>query len=618
MRIAMVSEHANPLAVLGGADAGGQNVHVRALSASSPRAGHDVTVYTPARHADGARAGSGARGVRRRARPGRARRATCRRTSCCSTCPPSPRYLETRWRERPGRRRARPLLDERGGEHPRGPPRRRAVRADLPRARHRQAAPAGRAATRARRSGSASSAGSAGRSTTSSPPARDEVERARRASACPPRPRDGRPVRRRHRRSSARMPRPPAPAARVCCRSVGSSSARASATSSRRWPPCPTSTSSSPAGRRRPPRHRPRGADGCGELARRLGVADRVQFLGGVGPRRGAASDERGRRRGGRAVVRAVRHRAGRGDGLRPAGRRLRRRRPARHRAARSSPASSSPPRRPDAHGPGAPPAARRPASAGGLRPRRTRPCRRPLPVGLRRRAHRGRLCRVIADTARGAVAQESTRRRHTPVRARPPQELPAAVEPVRRPASTWPTAGAGGSPTCSDAGGRLLAAGNGGSAAQAQHLTAELVGRYRLDRRPFSAICLSAETSTLTAIGNDYPPAELFARQVEAHGRARRRPRAAVDERTQSQRRGGRHAWPRRGLHRVGADRAAPRTRWPTSRTRRSRSSAEFTATVQELHLVALHVLCAGARPSSSASVPARTAEDVLPEDSA
>ncbi|MEJ7742687.1 MAG: SIS domain-containing protein [Nocardioidaceae bacterium] len=56
------------------------------------------------------------------------------------------------------------------------------------------------------------------------------------------------------------------------------------------------------------------------------------------------------------------------------------------------------------------------------------------------------------------------------------------------------------------DRGGRLLAAGNGGSAAQAQHLTAELVGRYRLERAPLSAICLSAETSSLTAIINDYP----------------------------------------------------------------------------------------------------------------
>jgi D-sedoheptulose 7-phosphate isomerase len=68
--------------------------------------------------------------------------------------------------------------------------------------------------------------------------------------------------------------------------------------------------------------------------------------------------------------------------------------------------------------------------------------------------------------------------------------------------------------------GGRLLAAGNGGSAAHAQHLTAELVGRYRDDRRPFSAIALHAETSSLTALVNDYGAEACFARQVQAHGR--------------------------------------------------------------------------------------------------
>jgi phosphoheptose isomerase len=70
-------------------------------------------------------------------------------------------------------------------------------------------------------------------------------------------------------------------------------------------------------------------------------------------------------------------------------------------------------------------------------------------------------------------------------------------------------------------AGGRLIAAGNGGSAAEAQHLTAELVGRFETpDRRPLSAIALSAETSSLTAIGNDFGFEYAFARQVTAHGR--------------------------------------------------------------------------------------------------
>ncbi|MFB9302932.1 D-sedoheptulose-7-phosphate isomerase [Kibdelosporangium philippinense] len=68
--------------------------------------------------------------------------------------------------------------------------------------------------------------------------------------------------------------------------------------------------------------------------------------------------------------------------------------------------------------------------------------------------------------------------------------------------------------------GGRLLAAGNGGSAAEAQHLTAELVGRYRSDREPYSAIALCAESSSVTAISNDYGYDEVFARQVAAHGR--------------------------------------------------------------------------------------------------
>ncbi|KZS83359.1 MULTISPECIES: D-sedoheptulose-7-phosphate isomerase [Mycobacterium] len=68
--------------------------------------------------------------------------------------------------------------------------------------------------------------------------------------------------------------------------------------------------------------------------------------------------------------------------------------------------------------------------------------------------------------------------------------------------------------------GGRLLACGNGGSAAEAQHLTAELVGRFRDERIPLSAIALHADTSALTAIANDYGEEEVFARGVRAHGR--------------------------------------------------------------------------------------------------
>jgi D-sedoheptulose 7-phosphate isomerase len=66
----------------------------------------------------------------------------------------------------------------------------------------------------------------------------------------------------------------------------------------------------------------------------------------------------------------------------------------------------------------------------------------------------------------------------------------------------------------------RLLVVGNGGSSALGAHLVAELVGRYHVDRPPYSAILLGAESATATALVNDYDPRALFARQVQAHGR--------------------------------------------------------------------------------------------------
>jgi D-sedoheptulose 7-phosphate isomerase len=71
----------------------------------------------------------------------------------------------------------------------------------------------------------------------------------------------------------------------------------------------------------------------------------------------------------------------------------------------------------------------------------------------------------------------------------------------------------------CSE-GHRLLVVGNGGSAAQAQHLAAELVGRYRGDHRPLSALAIGVDPAATSAIVNDYGVEEQFARQVEAHGR--------------------------------------------------------------------------------------------------
>jgi D-sedoheptulose 7-phosphate isomerase len=69
-------------------------------------------------------------------------------------------------------------------------------------------------------------------------------------------------------------------------------------------------------------------------------------------------------------------------------------------------------------------------------------------------------------------------------------------------------------------AGGQLLIAGNGGSAADAQHIAAELTGRFLLDRQPLRAIALHANTSALTAVANDYGYENVFARELAAHAR--------------------------------------------------------------------------------------------------
>lgn len=69
-------------------------------------------------------------------------------------------------------------------------------------------------------------------------------------------------------------------------------------------------------------------------------------------------------------------------------------------------------------------------------------------------------------------------------------------------------------------AGNKVLIAGNGGSASEAQHFAAELVGRFKRDRSPFAAVALCTDTAVLTAVANDYGYEEVFARQVVAFGR--------------------------------------------------------------------------------------------------
>jgi type III pantothenate kinase len=138
----------------------------------------------------------------------------------------------------------------------------------------------------------------------------------------------------------------------------------------------------------------------------------------------------------------------------------------------------------------------------------------------------------------------------------------------------------------------RLLVVGNGGSAAEAQHLTAELVGRYERERDPLSAICLHADTSSLTAIGNDYGAEQVFARQVRAHGRpgdvllalstSGRSPNvlAAVE----AARGIGLSTWALTGQEPNPLAHAADEAVCVP---------AANASTVQELHLVAVHLLC-------------------------
>ena len=68
--------------------------------------------------------------------------------------------------------------------------------------------------------------------------------------------------------------------------------------------------------------------------------------------------------------------------------------------------------------------------------------------------------------------------------------------------------------------GGKVLACGNGGSAADAQHFAAELVNRFQRERRPYASVALTTDSSVLTSIANDYDFSQVFSKQVEALGR--------------------------------------------------------------------------------------------------
>ena len=102
-----------------------------------------------------------------------------------------------------------------------------------------------------------------------------------------------------------------------------------------------------------------------------------------------------------------------------------------------------------------------------------------------------------------------------------PPRSSRRASQDTRHSGGA-PTAGAPGTlPPCLINGGKILARGNGGAAADAQHFAAELVGRFEVERQELAAIALTTDTSILTAVGNDYSFNQIFARQVRALGHA-------------------------------------------------------------------------------------------------
>jgi glycosyltransferase involved in cell wall biosynthesis/phosphoheptose isomerase len=198
---------------------------------------------------------------------------------------------------------------------------------------------------------------------------------------------------------------------------------------------------------------------------------------------------------------------------------------------------------------------------------------------------------RMPRRRSRGERAGTSGRFRLPP---RPAEHLAALIDSLQRLEAEVEILAAWGERLASRLldGGRLLAVGNGGSAAQAQHLTAELVGRYQTEREPLSAICLHGDTSSLTAIANDYGIEEAFARQVRAHGNAGdvlialstsgRSPNVLAAVRAAHER--GLETWALTG--------AAPNPLADLAHEAVALDCAS-TATVQELHQVALHLVC-------------------------
>ena len=145
----------------------------------------------------------------------------------------------------------------------------------------------------------------------------------------------------------------------------------------------------------------------------------------------------------------------------------------------------------------------------------------------------------------------------------------------------------------CFRDGHKLLAFGNGGSASDAQHLCAELAGRYVRERPGLPAIALTANTSDLTAIGNDYGYDRVFARLVEAHGRAGDVAIAISTSGNSPNVLEAVAAARQRGLTTIGLIGRGGGKLGRLRATCRSRSPSESTPRIQETHIAIIHVLC-------------------------
>jgi D-sedoheptulose 7-phosphate isomerase len=139
----------------------------------------------------------------------------------------------------------------------------------------------------------------------------------------------------------------------------------------------------------------------------------------------------------------------------------------------------------------------------------------------------------------------------------------------------------------------KVMACGNGGSAADAQHFAAELVGRFVREREPFAALALTTDTSSLTAIGNDYGFATIFERQVRALGQEGD-VLLAISTSGESQNiLGAARAARERGLHTIALT-GAGGGKLAGECEHVLRAPAAATARVQEVHIAILHALCA------------------------